>query len=170
MAIAIKTALLGLLSIVALSDPTHAYPQRSQLPTPQGRPTIPSFKVAGRDSTALSIAVPPDTTEAQLAALVNNFRAARMNGTLAKLIPATTPKGSRGPHGIVMIFVFSDPAWATSERLHAFINNPRTSGISSSDKTFGQKIRAYYYYTALGPHEIGSIGHEDYTSTYKRLF
>src|SRR5437764_7513764 len=125
MTIAIRTALLGLLSIVALSDPTHAYPQRSQLSMPQGRPTIPSFKVAGRDSTALSIVVPPDTTEAQLVTLVNNFRAARMNGTLAKLIPATTPKGSRSGLGNKR----------ASPRLHQY---PRTSGISASDKTFGR--------------------------------
>lgn len=131
---------------------------------------MPSFKVVGQDSTAVSVVVTPNTTEAQLVAVINNFRAARMSGTLAKLIPPTTPKGSRGPYGIVMVFVFSNPIWATSERPHAFMNNPRQNGMSESDKAFGNNIRAYYYYTSLGSHELGSIGHEGYTAKYRKLF
>ncbi len=170
MTIVMKAASLAFLLLIALPGPTPGYSQRSQVTAQGAPPASPAFKVAGRDSTALTVLVPPPTTQVQLAALLNKFRTARMNGTLATLIPATTPRGSKGPYGIVMVFVLSDPTLATSQRLHAFINNPRTNGISASDQAFAKSIRAYYYYSALGPHEEGSIGHEEYTTTYKKLF
>ena len=160
--------LVGGLSFV----PREGHAQRGQGALEGARANVPSFKVVGRDSAALSIVVPADVTEPQLVALINGFRVARANGTLAKLIPPTTPNGSRGPYAAVEVFVFTDEAWATSTRLRAF-RNPQTSGISASEKAFGANIRAYYLHPLTGA-EFGSIGYEDqgfkYTAIYKKLF
>ena len=131
------------------------------------------FKVIGKEESSVVIVVPPATTEAQLVALVNAFRAARAAGTLATMIPPTTPGGSNGPYGGVQVFIFSDPAWASTARMHSFIfaNTPKSTG---SNKVFLEKIRAYYYYTSYGEHEVGYIGftdmNEDTSSTYRLLF
>ena len=168
-----QTVLIVVLFVGGLfPGPREGYAQRGQGAPVGARPTVPSFKVVGKDSAALSIVVPADVTEVQLVALMNSFRAARANGTLAKLIPPTTPNGSRGPYAAVEIFVFTDEAWPTSTRLHAF-RNPQTSGISASEKAFGANIRAYYLHPLAGE-EFGSISYEDqgykYTAIYKKLF
>ena len=133
---------------------------------------VPST-VAARFSTAAILLVPAQTTDTELTTLLNALRAARTNGRMGKFIPPTTPTGSKGPYGIVMLFVMSDPAWATTERLEAFVN-PTTSEISATEKQFGKRVRAYYYYTALVDEEIGTIGYESeghtYTRTYERIF
>src|SRR5689334_5456679 len=40
-----------------------------------------------------------------------------------------------------------DPAWATPERLHGFVN-PTASTISVDEKAFGSHVLAHYYFTA----------------------
>lgn len=173
MKLAKHTVLIVILLVGGLSfRPRQGYAQRGQGALEGARPTVPSFKVVGKDSAALSIVVPADITEAQLVALINGFRVARANGTLAKLIPPTTPNGSRGPYAAVEVFVFTDEVWATSARLRAF-RNPQTSGISASEKAVGANIRGYYLHPLTGA-EFGSIGYEDqgykYTAIYKKLF
>jgi hypothetical protein len=160
----IATCVLALLT--AISPSASAQPKATAA-------AFPPFKVAGHDSTAFTIVVAPSTTEQQLTALINGFRAARANGSLNQLIPPTTARGSKGPYAVVMLFVMSDPRWATSQRLHAFIN-PTTSGISAAEREFGKRVLAYYYYTYIGNQDIGSLGYEAeghrYTAKYKKLF
>src|SRR5438067_1153198 len=67
------------------------------------------FKVAGKWERSVCVLVAPTTSDQQLAALVNEFRQARASGTLGRLLPATTPNGSKGPFGIVQVFIMSDP-------------------------------------------------------------
>jgi hypothetical protein len=146
--------------------PNHGYGQ--------ARTTVPDFKIVstGFEGGRLSIVVPPDTTDAQLAALINRFRTARASGSLAQLIPPTTPRGNRGPYAAVEIFVFSDPAWATAARLNAFMH-PTTRGITAGEKAFGAHIRAYYLAPLAGD-EFGSIGYESdgykYSADFRKLF
>jgi hypothetical protein len=143
----------------------------------QGRadPRLPAFKVVAKDiPTAVCVLVPPDTTDEQLASLVNAFRIARARGTLGTMIPPTTPRAPRGPFAAVTVFVMSDPQWATDRHLHEFIN-PTTTAVSRQEREFGKRILAYYFYTELfSTHEEGSLGYTDegvkYTKNYKRLF
>jgi hypothetical protein len=134
---------------------------------------LPPFKVVGKDKSAISILVPPQTTQGQLKALIYEFRNARKENTLSKMKPAITT--ARGNYRIVWIFVFSEPSWASIDKLKKFIS---VSLLSPSDiefsKEYSQHIRAEYYY-AYGTEEYGTIGYkDDITSTctkdYKKLF
>jgi len=140
-------------------------------PQQQAASAVP-FKIIGKEEYNLSIVVPQATTDEQLVALVNSFRAARAAGTLATMIPPTTPGGSNGPYGGVQVFIFTDPAWASTARMHSF-NFATTSKATGSNKVFLEKIRAYYYYYDVT--EVGSIGYgflnEDMrNSSYRLLF
>ena len=141
-------------------------------PQQQAAASVP-FKVIGKEEMSVSIVVPKATTDEQLVALVNRFRSAREAGTLATMIPPTTPGGSNGPYGGVQVFIFTDPAWASTAHMHSFIF-ATTSKSTGSNKVFLEKIRAYYYYTSFGQHEVGSIVYgyadEDKSSTYRLLF
>jgi hypothetical protein len=74
-----------------------------------------------------------------------------------------------------MLFVMSDPAWATVPRLKQFVEPPMNQ-ISTAEKEFGKRVRAYYYFTGLmnPQQEMGALGYEDqgykYTQTFKKWF
>lgn len=138
---------------------------------------LPSFEVVGRDFTSLSIVVPSNTTKEQLKALILGFREARKNNSFRKMnIQPTTPRGKKGDYGIVMIFVFTEPEWASEDKLK------KSAKVPSDDpfyKEYSKHIKAYYYY-AVAPIgappnlEEGSIGYAEngriFTPTYEKIF
>jgi hypothetical protein len=164
---------------IAVKSPASSVGKSSVAPAARTSPTataaasdLVSFKVAARSSTAETLLVPPDTSEADLTKLVNALRTARGKNTLGKFLLPTTPNGSNGPFGIVMLFVMSDPVWATEGHLQSFVNSE--SGLTAADKAFGKRVLAYYYFTSLMNLEFGTIGYADeghqYTAKYKKLF
>ena len=130
------------------------------------------FKVAAQAGPAIALLVARNASDDDLTKLVRAIQKARSDGTLDKLIPATTPRGSRGPYAIVNLFVMSDPQWATEGRLKQFVNS--SSELSDFDREFGKRILAYYFYTSLGNDEEGSLGFatetHKYTGKYAKLF
>lgn len=133
---------------------------------------LPSFKVVGQDLTAISILVPPTTSTGQLKALIHEFRRARQSNTLSKMIPATTKGGDMGDYAIVLIFVFSDPQWASADNLKKYYKlNMRNPTDKAFNKKYGSNIRAEYAYSLL--EEYGSVGFSDgivRTKNYLKLF
>lgn len=133
---------------------------------------IPKFKVVAQDKTALSILVPQNTTAAQLKALIHELRTARKSNTLSKMIPATTRGGQLGDYAIVWIFVFSEPDWATGDKLQRFIKSSlRSSTDKQFDKEYVKHIRAEYYYAPS--EEYGNLGYDDgivRSPNYQKLF
>jgi hypothetical protein len=138
---------------------------------------LPRFTVVGEDDPAVRvIVVDPTTSEDQLIALVNGFRAASAAGTMGQLLTPTTPKAPKGPYQVVWVLVMSDPQWATSQRAHKFFN-PTEQPTSAFSKEYGKRVRASYYYSAISrvKQEYGTIGFYDqdsgYTSpNYRKLF
>ena len=143
---------------------------------PASQPLIP-FKVVAKVGTALALLVAPNPTDDQLIALLNAFRTARTKGTLAQLIPPTTPNAKvGGPYNVVNVFVISDPAAGNNPMLNMFVN-PKTSGISDNEKQWGKRIHAYYFYSSIAPkdsQEEGTLGYRSdgflYTNRFKQLF
>ena len=131
-------------------------------------PSNLGFKVAVHNSTTVIFLVPPNPTEADLTKLVNALRTARANGSLAKFFPPTTSGGSKGPFAAVVVFVMSDPKWATPSQLASFVAE------EPSEKEFGKRILASYSFFSSPDQESGTIGYEDhghqYTPKYKKLF
>jgi hypothetical protein len=136
---------------------------------------MPRFAIVGRDVTTVSIAVPKNTTRAQLVLIVNRFHDARLRGSFVDLFSPATSNGSAGRRSVVEVFVFSDPLWATSAKLHTFLTH-KTIGISNSDKAFGNNIRAHYLRWGAGEAgDTGSIGYASaeghvFTAPYTLLF
>ena len=70
------------------------------------------FKVQATvpDMNAISLTVPPEATESQVAGLLKRFKKDRLAGTLTDLLPATTAGHKLGDHAVADIYIMSDPS------------------------------------------------------------
>jgi hypothetical protein len=147
---------------------------------------IPQFKVVTHDGVILTITVKPDTTTNQLKSLINAFKEARANDSFQQLqIPPTTKGGIKGDYAGIEIFVFTEPEWATKDRLNRFLG--KESPYMSEEKKwreyskfynkyvkeFTSHIKAWYGLSFSGS-EDGFIGYAEgdtiYTNIYEKLF
>lgn len=62
--------------------------------------TVPELNI-------ISVKVPPQATDSQVAALLKRFRKARLDNELSTMLPPTTPGHQLGDHAIADIFIFS---------------------------------------------------------------
>ncbi len=146
------------------------------LPALSGAADLPSFKVAGHDGTSLSILVPQKTSSEQIKALIFEFRRARKANQLSGMIPPTTPGDEYGNYAVIIIFIFSEPRWASAAKLRDYWNPgtpyARTKTPKRDHKEYEKHIRGEYYYS-IGSEEYGSLGYSDrvyQTKDFKRLF
>lgn len=138
----------------------------------QGRgEQLPSFKVAGQHVTNLAVLVPKDTSNEQLKTLVLALREARRENRLGQLLPPTTPRGNRGPHGIAAVYIYSEPDRATTDTLRKCVNASANTPLYTE---CGRHVRAYYFYAAQPENEEGSVGYAEgkqvFTKSYQKLF
>ena len=80
---------------------------------------VPIFKMTAAVPTmnAISVLVPEQTTDSQVAALVAYLHDARRDGTLSSILSPTTPNNQLGPFSIANIFIFSDRQYAVEEAI-----------------------------------------------------
>ncbi len=80
---------------------------------------VPIFKMTAAVPTmnAISVLVPEQTTDSQVAALVAYLHDARTDGTLSSILSPTTPNSHLGPFSIANIFIFSDRQYAVEEAI-----------------------------------------------------
>jgi hypothetical protein len=121
---------------------------------------IPKFQVVAQHDRNLSILVPQDTTVEQFKALIFEFITARKSNMLSKMIPATTRGDRMGDYAVVSILVFSEPDWASPDKLKRFIESQNDADLQF-DKEYVKHIKATYLYTALISDELGSLGYDD---------
>lgn len=128
------------------------------------------FKIAGQDFTAYSL-VAPNASHGQLAGLVGRIRDARRAGNLESLA-AEWSVYRQYPHRVLWVLIFTDPAWATSERLHKFMQaSLKSKSDTAFSRIFAGHVRAEYFFSDL--EEYGNFGYDDGTvrsSGYKKLF
>lgn len=127
------------------------------------------FKVTAQYMNNLALVVPNETSSEQLRALVLTLRKARRENRLGELLPPTTPGGNKGPYGVVNVYVYSEPSWATTAMLQKCVTVP---GGTALDVECGRHIRAYYSSDWMGT-EMGGIGWADdhvRTRDYQELF
>ncbi len=122
--------------------------------------TIPKFQIVAQYDRSLSILVPQNTTAEQLRTLIFEFRTARKSNMLSKMIPPTTRGDRLGDYAVVSIFVFSEPDWATSDKLKKFIESKSDADLQF-DKEYVKHIKAGYSYVALISSEQGTLGYYD---------
>jgi hypothetical protein len=131
---------------------------------------------------AVAVLVPPDTTDEQVAQLLQRFKKARIDETLVQYVPATTKGDKLGPHAIADIYVFSENEWATADALLTLARGPHSppdpgkKGAPTFAETIG-RVRGHY---VINLHEAerrdrASIGYADEDGQlhglhYKELF
>jgi hypothetical protein len=132
---------------------------------------LPSFTLNAQVMRSFALLVPEGTSNDQLKALVLGLRQARRENRLSELLPPTTPRGSKGPYGIVVVYVYSEPEWASPEALRKCINASATTPLYTE---CGRHVRAYYFYGAEPENEEGSLGYAEgkqvFTKNYQKLF
>jgi hypothetical protein len=135
---------------------------------------IPQIQVIWRSGIIVSVLVASNTTPDQLKSLIHEFRKARKASSLTKYIPATTPGAKNNPHAQVIIYVFSDPKWATENEYKKYERASMTSQAGKTiSKMYLNHIKASYEYNILDEKEYGSLGHDDgvmRSASYKKLF
>jgi hypothetical protein len=166
-------------------DPTTGQPKSTPGMT-TGTPNVPhvtSRTVAVLpDYNAVAVLVPPDTTDEQVAHLLQRFKKARIDETLVQYIPPTIKGDKLGPHAIADIYVFSEKEWATTDALRVLAQGPH-SALDTGRKggpTFAEiagHVRGHYL---INLHEAerrdrASLGYADedggaHSAQYQELF
>ena len=128
--------LLGLWLFVALIIPSSRNKQASgtEGPTapivedPEAAPVIFKVQSTVGDMNAVSLVVPAQATDSQIAGLLKKLRGERLAGTLGEHIPATTPGHKLGDHAIADIYVFSDAKYAAAEAVRTLARGAHAPG------------------------------------------
>ena len=125
---------------------------------------------------AAAVLVPPDTTDDQVANLLQRFKRARIDETLVQYVPATSKGDKLGPHAIADIYIFSESQWATPEALKALTTGPQSKHDGLSFKEVVRHVRGHYAINLYEPEnrDRGSLGYTDkgssYGTPYQELF
>ncbi len=83
--------------------------------------TIPELNV-------ITVVVPQQATDSQVAGLLYQFRKARLENTLATMLPATTRGHELGDTALAEIYVFSDPTFASPEAVEVLARGAHAPG------------------------------------------
>jgi hypothetical protein len=117
--------------------------------------SIPPYSVMAQVGEAVSVNVPPNTTDAQVEALLFRFRAAgdgRRDAFRRLKIKPTTPDDPGGPYQRITIYVLGNPGLAEESVLREYV-----AGEPSAQGAFERAVRGVY---RLTPHtELGAIGY-----------
>lgn len=99
--------------------------------------SVPTFKMTAAVPTmnTLSILVPEQTTDSQVVALITYLRDARKDGTLASILPPTTPGNILGDFSIADIVIFSKKKYAVEQAIKIL-----SVGAHAPGDIYGEKI------------------------------
>jgi len=138
--------------------------------TSRAAAVLPEFNAA-------AVLVPPDTTNEQVAHLLQRFKRARIDETLVQYVPPTSKGDRLGTHAIADIYIFSESEWATPEALRAVAKGPHSKDSRLGFNEVVRHVRGHY---AINLHDAenrdrGSLGYADedgshYGTEYKELF
>lgn len=130
----------------------------------------------------VAVLVPPDTTDEQVAQLLQRFKKARLDETLVQYIPPTSKGDKLGPHAIADIYVFSENEWATVEILKILAKGPHdsTEGEKKAGTSFSEAVGRVRGHYTINLHEAerrdrASLGYADedggnHGKNYRELF
>jgi len=79
---------------------------------PEAAPVLFKVQAVVSDMNAISLTVPPEATDSQVAGLLKRFKQDRLAGTLTDLLPPTTPGHKLGNHAVADIYIVSDAQYA----------------------------------------------------------
>ncbi len=140
---------------------------------------VPSFMVMGKvpGMNAVTVLVPPATTDSQVIALIQSFQKARIDHTLVELLPPTTPEDALGTFAIADIYIFSEKEYAKPESAKALSRGAHAPGefypSSIPYEVAMENVRGHYsidLHNKTTP-EYASLGFgEDETGVYSKRY
>jgi hypothetical protein len=140
---------------------------------------IPMFEATGivADIHAISLLVPPGTTDSQVVALLQYLQNARLDNSLGTILPPTTPEDKLGDVAIADIYIFSEEQYAGAESAKALSRGAHAPGefypSSIPYEVAMEHVRGHYaidLYNKNTP-ERASLGFgEDATGVYSKRF
>jgi hypothetical protein len=91
---------------------------------------IPIYEVTGivADINAITLLVPPATTDSQVVALLQYLQKARLDNSLGTILPPTTPDNKLGELAIADIYIFSEEQYARAESAKALSRGAHAPG------------------------------------------
>ena len=131
---------------------------------------------------AAAVLVPPDTTDEQVAQLLQRFKKARIDETLVQYIPPTSKGDKLGPHAIADIYVFSEKEWATTQVLQTMARGRHSPSDAKNQggPAFAEAVGHVRGHYVINLHEAerrdrASLGYADedggiHGPNYKELF
>jgi hypothetical protein len=125
------------------------------------RAAIPSFRIAAKydlDTITYAVLVPKNINREQLRNLIFEFRKAREEGSLSKMVPSTLLDNFKVDINGVAIYVFSEPSWATESKFKKWMESSLLGAEDQVDKQYVSHIKAYYFYSSSLGVEEGSVG------------
>ena len=134
--IVVFSILLGLWLFVFLIVPSSKNKQAvgTEGPTgpiiedPEAAPVLFKVHTTILDMNAISLIVPPEATDSQVAGLLKRFKKDRLSGTLTDLLPATTPGHKLGDHAVAEIYIVSDPQYAQADVIRTLTRGAHAPG------------------------------------------
>jgi hypothetical protein len=140
---------------------------------------IPMFEAKGivADINAISLLVPPGTTDSQVVALLQYLQNARLDNSLETIFPPTTPEDKLGEMAIADIYIFSEEQYAGAESAKALSRGAHAPGefypSSIPYEVAMEHVRGHYaidLYNKNTP-ERASLGFgEDATGVYSKRY
>ena len=126
--------------------------------------SIPPYSVMAQIGESVTVSVPPNTTDAQIEALLFRFQAATesdRNGFRRLKIKPTTPNDPGGHYQRVTIYVLDNPGLAEESVLRDYM-----AGDSAARGAFKRSVRGIYRLTP--GIEIGVLGYADEDGYFTR--
>jgi hypothetical protein len=134
-AIVVFGVIIGMWLLIALAVPSGKQkqatgPEISQAPTEDADTAPVMFKVQATlpDVNAVSLVVPPEATTSQVVGLLKRLRQARLDQSLATLIPETSPGHKLGGHAVADIYIFADSRYAQPEAVRTLSRGAHAPG------------------------------------------
>ncbi len=97
-------------------------------PDPDQAPVMFHVEATIPELNVITIVVPKQATDSQVAGLIYRFRKARLENALSRFVPPTTPSHTLGDHVIAEIYVFSDPSFASAEAVEVLARGAHAPG------------------------------------------
>ena len=94
----------------------------------EAAPVLFKVQAVVADMNAISLSVPPEATDSQVAGLLKRFKSDRLAGTLTNLLPPTTPGHKLGDHAVADIYIVSDAQYAQAEVIRTLTRGAHAPG------------------------------------------
>ena len=128
--------LIGLWLFVFLIVPSSKNKQATGTEGPAGpitedleaAPVLFKVQAVVADMNAISLSVPPEATDSQVAGLLKRFKSDRLAGTLTELLPPTTPGHNLGDHAVADIYIVSDAQYAQADVIRILTRGAHAPG------------------------------------------